>query len=109
VDRGERLALNEALFRQVNERLLEVSTRFGTVDSGPEFVCECAEETCVERVTLSLGEYEGLRSNPRHFVVLAGHEAEASVERVVSDRGRYRVVEKIGVPGEIAEDTDPRE
>jgi hypothetical protein len=108
VTRDERLALNEALFRQVNERLLEVSSRLGTIDSGPEFVCECPDEACTERIRLSVAEYEGLRSNPRHFVVLAGHEAR-SVERIVSDRGSYRVVEKVGVPGRIAEDTDPRD
>ncbi len=106
--RDERLAKNEALFRQVNERLLEVSTLLGTADSGPDFVCECPDEDCTDRIRLSIGEYEQLRSNPRQFVVLAGHEAQ-TVERVVADRGRYRVVEKVGVPGEIAEDTDPRD
>jgi hypothetical protein len=108
VDRDQRLALNEALFRQVNERLLEMSTRFGTLDSGPEFVCECPDEACTDRITLSIGEYERLRANPRQFVVLPGHEA-VTIERVVADRGSYRVVEKVGVPGVIAEDTDPRD
>jgi hypothetical protein len=107
VTRDERLALNEALFRQVNERLLEVSALLGTVDSGPEFVCECPDEGCTERIRLSSAEYEGLRANPRHFVVRPGHEAH-SVERIVADHGSYRVVEKVGVPGAIAEDTDPR-
>ena len=107
MSRDERLAVNEALFRQVNERLKEVSELLGTADSGPEFVCECADEDCTERVRLSLGEYERLRANPRFFVVRTGHEEER-IERVVSDRGRYCVVEKVGAPGELAEDTDPR-
>jgi hypothetical protein len=108
VTRDERLAQNEVLFRQVNERLKDVSERLGTADSGPEFVCECADETCTERIRLSLGEYERLRANPRRFVVIAGHVAP-ELERVVADRGGYRVVEKAGAPGEIAEDADPRE
>src|SRR3954468_6592272 len=95
VMRDERLARNEALFRQVNERLLEVSTLLGTLDNAPEFVCECPDETCTERIQLSIGEYERLRANPRRFVVVAGHE-EPEVERIVADRGRYRVVEKVG-------------
>jgi hypothetical protein len=107
VSRDDRLARNEALFRQVNERLKDVSELLGTADSGPEFVCECADEGCTERIRLSLAEYERLRANPRRFVVLAGHE-RAELERVVDDRGRYRVVAKIGVPGAVAEDTDPR-
>jgi hypothetical protein len=108
VSREERLAQNEALFRQVNERLKDVSEVLGVADSGPEFVCECADEGCTERIKLSLGEYEQLRANPRRFVVRPGHERE-EMERVVADRGAYRIVEKVGVPGEIAEDTDPRE
>jgi hypothetical protein len=106
VNREERLAQNETLFRQVNERLLEVSARLGTADSGPEFVCECSDETCTERIRLSVAEYEQLRSNPRQFVVIAGHEA-VDVERVVSDRGSYRIVEKVGAAGVVADDTDP--
>jgi hypothetical protein len=108
VTREERLALNEALFRQVNERMREVSTRLGIADSGPQFVCECPDEACTDRIQLSLWEYEQLRANPRRFVVLAGHETP-SIEHVVADRGRYRVVEKDGVPGELADDTDPRD
>jgi hypothetical protein len=107
VTRGDRLARNEALFRQVNERLKDVSELLGTADSGPEFVCECADEGCTERIRLSLAEYEWLRANPRRFVVLPRHE-RLEAERVVEDRGRYLIVEKVGVPGEIAEDTDPR-
>ena len=105
--RAARLARNEALFRQVNERLKDVSELLGHADSGPDFVCECADEGCTERIRLSLAEYEWLRANPRRFVVLPGHE-RIELERVFDDRGRYLVVEKIGVPGEVAEDTDPR-
>ena len=101
----ERRATTEALFRNVNERIAESAERFGAKES--DFVCECADEDCTERVRLSLGEYERLRANPRFFVVRTGHEEER-IERVVSDRGRYRVVEKVGAPGELAEDTDPR-
>jgi hypothetical protein len=105
--REERLAKNETLFRQVNERLKEVSALLGTADSGPEFVCECPDETCTDRIRLSVGEYEQLRANPRHFVIMTGHEVP-SVERVVLDRGSYRIVEKVGDAGELADDTDPR-
>jgi hypothetical protein len=107
VTRGDRRARNEALFRQVNERLKDVSELLGTADSGPEFVCECSDEGCTRRIRLSLAEYEWLRANPRRFVVLPRHE-QGEVERVVEDRGRYLIVEKVGVPGEVAEDTDPR-
>jgi hypothetical protein len=104
--REERLAQNEVMFREVNERIREVSAHVGALDSGPEFLCECANEDCLERIRLSPAEYESLRSEPRRFVVLRGHETE--IERVVADRGRYLIVEKLGEAGEIAERGDPR-
>jgi hypothetical protein len=105
--RQERFAKNEALFREVNERLEELGRRTGTAEGGVAFVCECADETCAERVELSLPDYELVRADPTHFLVLSGHE-EVSVERVVADRGRYRVVAKVDAAGTIAEETDPR-
>ena len=104
--REERLAANEVMFREVNERIRDVAARVGALDSGPEFLCECADEDCTERIRLSPDEYESLRAEPRRFVVLRGHETD--VERVVADRGRYLIVEKVGEAGEIAERTDPR-
>lgn len=105
--REERLAQNEVLFREVNERLEELGRRTGTAEDGVDFVCECADETCVQRIRLTLPEYERLRSDPRQFAVRPGHEQP--IERIVADRGRYRVVAKAGVAGEIAEDADPRD
>ena len=104
--REERLARNEALFREVNERLEELGRRTGTADGGLDFVCECADESCTERIHLSLPEYEEVRSDPTHFAVLPGHEA--SVEHVVADRGSYLIVAKDDAAGALAEDTDPR-
>jgi hypothetical protein len=35
----------------INERIRELAARFDTTDDEPlAFVCECADETCVERV-----------------------------------------------------------
>jgi hypothetical protein len=104
--REERLAQNEAMFREVNERIKDVSERTGLLDSGPDFICECADERCIERIRLSLGEYAALRADPRRFVVLRGHASD--VERVVADRGAYLIVEKRGEAGEVAEREAPR-
>ncbi|MGZ4353018.1 MAG: hypothetical protein ACXVZ4_05695 [Gaiellaceae bacterium] len=104
--RPERLARNEALFREMNERLEELGRRTGTADSGLDFVCECADESCTERIHLSLPEYEEVRADPTHFAVLPGHEV--AVEHVVADRGRYRIVAKDDEAGAVAEDADPR-
>ena len=70
--REERLAQNEAIFREVNERIAGVSETLGldTVSA----ICECATAGCVERFDLSRGEYEGIRSSGDRFAVIPGHE-----------------------------------
>ena len=102
----ERRATTEALFRDVNERIAESAERFDAERT--EFVCECSDPSCTHRVTASLAEYENVRAEPTTFLVLPGHEQE-DIERVVSDRGRYRIVEKVqAVVRRVVVQLDPR-
>ena len=88
----ERRATTEALFRDVNERIAESAERFDA--TGTEFVCECSDPKCTHRVPASLAEYEEVRAEPTTFLLAPGHEHE-DIERVISDRGRFRIVEKV--------------
>lgn len=88
----ERRATTEALFRDVNERIAETAERFDA--TGTEFVCECSDPNCTHRVAASLAEYEQVRDEPTTFLVVPGHE-QGDIEQIVSDRGRYRIVEKV--------------
>ena len=88
----ERRATTEALFRDVNERIAESAERFDA--TGTEFVCECSDPNCTHKVPASLAEYEQVREHPATFLVAPGHE-HTDIEQVVSDRGRFRVVEKV--------------
>ena len=100
---ARRIGHNEALLREVNERIEEVSE----AAAHPEFLCECAAKNCTETLDLSIGEYETVRSSPLTFVVKPGHELP-DFERVVEGTERYRVVEKLGDAGEVAEKLDSR-
>lgn len=88
----ERRATTEALFRDVNERIAESAERFDATET--EFVCECSDLNCTHKVPASLAEYEQVRGDPATFLLAPGHE-EKDIERVVSDRGRFRIVEKV--------------
>jgi hypothetical protein len=100
----QRVAMNEATFRKVNEGM-EVGQDPGGLLT---FICECGRMGCHELLELTRAEYEGIRANPRRFAVLAGHEIE-DVEKIVERHDRYLVVEKAGDPeAEIVEHTDPR-
>lgn len=87
----ERRATTEALFRDVNERIAESAAQFDAEET--DFVCECADVSCTHRLTASLAEYEDVREDPTTFLLVPGHE-QRDIERVVWDRGRFRVVEK---------------
>ena len=105
VSRPERAARNEALFREVNERIRDVSARFEV--SHGEFVCECSDGGCTQTLTMTLDEYEAVRSRGDRFAVVAGHE-DLAIERVVERKDRFTVVEKIGESAAIAERENPR-
>jgi hypothetical protein len=100
-----RAAKNQSLFRDVNERIDDLSEKFDATMLS--FVCECAFKKCVERLEMTHGEYEVLRRVSTHFAVKSGHEIEA-VEEIVDYTDRYVVVEKLGVGGLTALELDPR-
>lgn len=103
----QRLGANEAVFREINEGI-ERGQWPGEEDSPIGFRCECARLGCNELVELSVREYEEVRSHPRRFVVLPGHE-RLDVETVVERHRGYLVVEKLDSAGELAEESDPRD
>lgn len=103
--RKERIARNEALFREVNERVLDI---VGEDDPDTiDFLCECGDPDCTGAVPLSSSEYEHVRADPLLFAVLPGHEIEA-VESVVERNERYFVVRKHASESSVAHETDPR-
>lgn len=88
---GEKIARNESLFREVNERIAESAERFDADET--RFVCECADPACTERVGATLEEYEEVRRDGATFLVVNGHEDERA-ETVVHADGDRAVVEK---------------
>ncbi len=101
-----RLGSNEAVFRDVNEGI-ERGQWPGDEEAPVGFRCECARLGCNELLMLTPHDYERVRSNPRRFVMIPGHEI-TEVETVVKTKANYVVVEKRDEAGRKAEDTDPR-
>ena len=91
----------------MNEAIEQQALRFGGVDDEYEFVCECSSPECVERVTLTLRQYERVRADGARFVLVPGH-TNPDVELVVHRTADHQVVEKDGAAGIIAEQADPR-
>ena len=97
--RQVRLGRNQALFRAVNDQIDYIVQEQTTV-SPLNFLCECADPNCDAYIELTQGEYEVVRGDPTHFLVLPDH-VYPEVETIVDDRGRYVVVEKFGAGGRV--------
>jgi hypothetical protein len=102
----ERIARNEAIFREVNEAI-EAGRWPGEENSAIAFRCECGELGCSRLIELTSAEYEQVRSHPRRFFIAPDHEMPEA-EDVVERRQHYLVVEKREQAGKLAESTDPR-
>jgi len=85
-------ARTEALFRDVNERIAESAERFDA--DSTQFVCECADADCADRLEATLDEYEEVRADGATFMLADGHE-HIDIERVVRRKGRFNIVEKV--------------
>jgi hypothetical protein len=102
--RSERIAQNEARFRDINERLRgDLQPVAGEADS-VRFVCECGNASCREGVALALRDYRAVRLHPRRFAVAPGHEIP-DVEAVVERHDDYVVIEK---PADVEHILEPR-
>ena len=106
VAREHRLAENEALARDVNERVGEVAASWYAEGEPLEFVCECSREDCTDRIRLRIEEYLEVRSSPVWFAVVPDH-IEPEIERSVKRLGDTLVVEKTGAGRTVAEETAP--
>lgn len=104
-ERDARMARNEVLFREVNERVNDLSDELR--DYSADYFCECANIDCTYRVPLSAREYEAIRQEPTQFVVLPDHFTP-EVEELVVQGDRFWVVRKTGEAGEMVKALDPR-
>jgi hypothetical protein len=108
-ERRRRFAENEAIYRTVNENIEAMTHAFipdlqGTMN----VICECGNLECTQQITVTISEYERVRSDPTLFLVVPGHELP-EVEVVVEERDAFTIVCKDRTEGrEVAIATDPR-
>jgi hypothetical protein len=114
--RLERQARNEALMREVNERIERLDRAAEAAGLGDEpvrfeFLCECGagdneDVGCQERIEMTVAEYEEVRGQDDRFALFLGHESE-QLEDVIRRTDRFVVVDKKLAAEPFVED-DPR-
>ena len=108
--RAARLARNEAVFRDLNEEIEQLSDRWEVRSDGREiaFVCECCSLECAEKVSLEREAYERVRENGARFVIGPEHH-DPELEDVVERHPAHWIVQKHeGAPADRARRSDPR-
>ena len=112
-ERHVRRARNEALLREVNERVATLDRGAQTAwangkDERFAFQCECGRApACGEQISLTLAEYDEVRVQGDRFLVVPGHE-DPAIEHVVRRNDRYLVVDKVAeVEQEVGGDGIP--
>jgi hypothetical protein len=71
--RSDRRSLSRELLRDVNERVAAIGARNDEILS---FLCECADDFCVEQVPMLRSRYEEIRDGGG-YVLAPGHVAVA--------------------------------
>jgi hypothetical protein len=108
-DREERAAKNQSLFREINENVTELNQAFRLVAPLGEWICECANESCIVTVEMTRADYEEIRGDGARFLVAPSDEhVWPDVERIIERLDRYWVLEKTGHAGDLAKRSDPR-
>ena len=98
---------NQTVFRQMNEW-----TRGGSEGSVATarrlYLCECSDRHCTDPISLTLAEYERVRSEATRFAIAPDHE-NPEIDHVVTEGERFTTVGKFsGEAVRLARATDPR-
>ena len=103
----EREVRNQALFREVNERIEQLPK--GLDPKGYDrFFCECGNPECTQQIALTRAEYQRVREHSSRFVIARNHE-NPETESVIEENERFAVVEHYaGGASQIARETNPR-
>jgi hypothetical protein len=94
----QRLIENEATQRTENEKARRTLVNIITSDDVINFICECSDDACGERIALTNHQFLDLHRNSREFVIKPGHQTVA-IEKVVAETPEYFIVRKHTDPG----------
>src|SRR5437588_7373421 len=104
----EQEVINEVEARRRNEWIEQASESFGLGEGVDEYACECSDSSCDAAISLSRVEYEFVRRDGTHFAIAVDHE-NPLIDRVISENGRFAVVQKwFGAGRRIADECNPR-
>lgn len=87
----------ELAVRGANKRIKKVIRQHTPVEEQDnlkiDFYCECSDPNCLQRLSLTMAEYERLHDEQSKFIVVKGHNSP-EVEKVIATKYNLQVVDK---------------
>ena len=99
-------AANESRFREANEKLERKVVALSITEWRTPYFCECDDPHCTSVVTLTIPEYEAVRSRSTQFAVMPDHHSPPN--RVLEEHDSFTLIEKTGEEAQLVEEQDPR-
>ena len=91
MSRERRAMRNSLLFREVNERIRDVSVAW--VEGEPqELLCECRDANCIATIAVLRADFQAVQDTPGRFLLSAHHANEVGT-RVLARWDGYVTVE----------------
>ncbi len=102
-------AQTQSIFREVNERVAEISEQKPLYAPAHDAICECAKPKCSEPLAITAEDYERIRAHSTWFAVAPSDDhIFPEIERIVEKNEGFWIVEKEDAAGAVAEKLDPR-
>lgn len=87
---------NSLLFREVNERIRDVSISWLERES-QELLCECPDPSCIATIAVVRADFQAVEEHPGQFLFASSHADDAGT-RVLASRDGYLTVEFVESP-----------
>jgi len=98
---NEKMIRNEQVIRDRNRAVGDSIKKYfrnnkEAVEAPLDFMCECSDLQCEERVSVSIKNYEKLHKQNNRFLIVKGHKTPA-IEKTIKQLEGIVVVEKSGL------------
>ncbi|SRR6266496_5940744 len=96
--RNDGLVQIQQISRSANERLQALAVAIVPAEQLIPFLCECADDVCMGRVDMKLGDYDDIHRDRDQYAILRDHQI-ADGEMVIEQRPLYDIVSKGAIAG----------
>ena len=81
----------ENVFREANESIAAKARELRMEPPIP-FLCECSDQRCFARISLTIAEYDEARARPQRYLTTSGHRVDGA--SIIAQDEHFALAEK---------------